>query len=347
MKIQQNLDVQINPFQNQNNESSVAGAAKAGQKSGNLSSISGANLKGESLIQQRQGLAKKQALKVVSDAFGGEKKLDAQMQSIKDEIKRLQDEINEKTANTIENDAKLKELQEEYGIDPDSKENQDLTRLAFKANYSKDGLSEEEMSSMSEYQQKALYYVSKYQQNSLDIDRAKSLLAANVQGYSDMKSERNKSQDMLNAQEAAEEIMEASNGETIALLTQEAVDHVDEEQKEREEEAKEAAEKKKEEKKEEAKKLEKEAMQQEMIENIKEHAAESQGTSADAKCAVARRERAEANHVDAEGVQKTIISDGASIEDTQNAVNTEITNILNKLSLLSSDVKGSAIDSQL
>ena len=347
MKIQQNLDVQINPFQNQNNESSVAGAAKAGQKSGNLSSISGANLKGESLIQQRQGLAKKQALKVVSDAFGGEKKLDAQMQSIKDEIKRLQDEINEKTANTIENDAKLKELQEEYGIDPDSKENQDLTRLAFKANYSKEGLSEEEMSTMSEYQQKALYYVSKNQQNSLDIDRAKSLQAANVQGYSDMKSERNKSQDMLNAQEAAEEIMEASNGETIALLTQEAVDHVDEEQKEREEEAKEAAEKKKEEKKEEAKKLEKEAMQQEMIENIKEHAAESQGTSADAKRAEARRERAEANHVDAEGVQKTIISDGASIEDTQNAVNSEIANILNRLSLLSNDVKGSAIDSQL
>ena len=345
MKIQQNLDVQLNPFQN--NESSVAGAVKAGQKTGNISSISGANLKGESLIQQRQGLAKKQALKVVSDAFGGEKKLDAQMQSIKDEIKRLQDEINEKTANTIENDAKLKELQEEYGIDPDSKENQDLTRLAFKANYSKEGLSEEEMSSMSEYQQKALYYVSKNQQNSLDIDRAKSLQAANVQGYSDMKSERNKSQDMLNAQEAEEEIMEASNGETIALLTQEAVDHVDEEQKEREKEAKEAEEKKKEEKKEEAKKLEKEAMQQEMIENIKEHAAESQGTSADAKRAVARRERAEANHVDAEGVQKTIISDGTSIEDTQNAVNTEITNILNKLSLLSSDVKGSTIDSQI
>ena len=347
MKIQQNLDVQINPFQNQNNESSVAGATKAGQKNGNISSISGANLKGESLIQQRQGLAKKQALKVVSDAFGGEKKLDAQMQSIKDEIKRLQDEINEKTANTIENDAKLKELQEEYGIDPDSKENQDLTRLAFKANYSKEGLSEEEMSTMSEYQQKALYYVSNNQQNSLDIDRAKSLQAANVQGYSDMKSERNKSQDMLKAQEAAEEIMEASNGETIALLTQEAVDHVDEEQKEREEEAKEAAEKKKEEKKEEAKKLEKEAMQQEMIENIKEHAAESQGTSADAKRAVARRERAEANRVDAEGVQNTIISDGTSIEDTQNAVNTEITNIINKLSLLSSDVKGSAIDSQI
>ena len=347
MKIQQNLDVQINPFQNQNNESSVAGAAKAGQKNGNLSSVSGANLKGESLVQQRQGLARKQALKVVSDAFGGEKKLDAQMQSIKDEIKRLQDEINEKTANTMENDAKLKELQEEYGIDPDSEESKELSKLAFKMNNSKDGLSDEEISKMSEYQQKALYYVAANQQNSLEIDRAKAQQMGNVQGYSDMKRERVKSQDMLNAQEAAEEIMEASNGETIALLTQEAVEHVDEEQKEREEEAKEAAEKKKEEKKEEAKKLEKEAMQQEMIENIKEHAAESQGTSADAKRAVARRERAEANHVDAEGVQKTIISDGTSIEDTQNAVNTEITNILNKLSLLSSDVKGSTIDSQI
>ena len=345
MKIQQNLDVQLNPFQN--NESSVAGAVKAGQKTGNISSISGANLKGESLIQQRQGLAKKQALKVVSDAFGGEKKLDAQMQSIKDEIKRLQDEINEKTANTIENDAKLKELQEEYGIDPDSKENQDLTRLAFKANYSKEGLSEEEMSSMSEYQQKALYYVSKNQQNSLDIDRAKSLQAANVQGYSDMKSERNKSQDMLNAQEAEEEIMEASNGETIALLTQEAVEHVDEEQEEREEAAKEASEKKKEEKKEEAKKLEKEAAQQEMIENIKEHAAESGRTSADIKKAVARREREDANRMDLDDVEKTIISDATSMEDTQNAVNTEITNILNKLSLLSNDVKGSTVDTQI
>ena len=51
--------------------------------------------------------------------------------------------------------------------------------------------------------------------------------------------------------------------------------------------------------------------------------------------------------MDAEGAQKTIISEGASMEDTQDAVNSEITNILNKLSLLSNDVKGSAIDNQI
>ena len=88
-------------------------------------------------------------------------------------------------------------------------------------------------------------------------------------------------------------------------------------------------------------------MQQEMIENIKEHAAESQRTSADAKRAIARRERAEADRMGTEDIQKTIISDGASMEDAQDAVNSEITNILNRLSLLSNDVKGSTIDNQI
>ena len=162
-----------------------------------------------------------------------------------------------------------------------------------------------------------------------------------------MKRECLKSQDMLEAQEAAEDIMEAANGETIALLTDEAVGHVDEEQEEREEKAKEAEEKKKEEKKEEAKKLEKEAMQQEMIENIKEHASIGQRTSADTKRAIARRERAEADSMESENIQKTIITEGASMEDTQDAVNSEITNILNRLSLLANDVKGSAIDDQI
>ena len=103
---------------------------------------------------------------------------------------------------------------------------------------------------------------------------------------------------------------------------------------------------KKEEKKEEAERLEKEAMQQEMIENIKERAADV-SSGADIKRAMARRERAEADSIGAENAQKTIISDAGSIEDTQNAVNTEITNILNKLSLLSNDVKGSTVDTQI
>ena len=99
MKIQQNMDVQNSFIQDQ---TGVNSASKSHTNNKNSTTISGANLTGDSLIAQRQGLAKKQALKVVSDAFGGEKKLDAQMQGIKDEIKRLQDEINEKSADTRE-----------------------------------------------------------------------------------------------------------------------------------------------------------------------------------------------------------------------------------------------------
>ena len=242
MRIQQNTDVQIGAQAGFENIPGVAGAGKAAHKNAGenfaLNSVSGASLTGESLIAQRQGLAKKQAMKVVSDAFGGEKKLDAQMQSIKDEIKRLQGEIDEKTADRIENNKVLKDLQEEYGIDPDSDENRKLTMLAAKMRTSNKGVSDEELKGLSEYQQKALYYVTKNQQNDIDIDRAKSAQAANVQGYSEMKSERAKSQDMLNAQNAADDILEASNDEAISLLTKEAVDHIDEEQKEREEEAK-------------------------------------------------------------------------------------------------------------
>ena len=90
MRIQQNSDAQYNPLQNQDNISKLSGAGKSGQKSGNAFSVPLAGQKGENLIQQRQDLARKQALKVVADAFDGEKKFDAQMQSIKDEINNLQ-----------------------------------------------------------------------------------------------------------------------------------------------------------------------------------------------------------------------------------------------------------------
>ena len=344
MKIQQNMDVQNIIIKDQ---ADVNSASKSTRKNKNSAVVSGAALKENSPLSQRQSLTKRKALKVVSDAFGGEKKLDAQVQGIKDEIKRLQDVINEKSADTRSNDAKIKELQEEYGIDPESLENKALDQLAFRMRSPDNQPTDEELSKLSEYQQKALYYVTANQQNSLDIDHAKAMQMGNVQGYADMKSERAKSQDMLKAQDAAEDIIEVSNADTIAQLTQDVVDHVDEKQKEREEEAKKAAEEKKEEKKEEAERLEKEAMQQEMIENIKEHAEETQRTSADTKRAVARRERAEAESMGAEDVQRTISSDGTSMEDMQNAVNSEITNILNKLSLLSSDVKGSTVDSQI
>ena len=60
-----------------------------------------------------------------------------------------------------------------------------------------------------------------------------------------------------------------------------------------------------------------------------------------------REQKEEEEMMDIIGSKKTIISDATSLEDTQEAVNTEIANILNKLGLLSNDVKGSTIDNQI
>ncbi|MCR5558101.1 MAG: hypothetical protein K6F75_11155 [Butyrivibrio sp.] len=294
MRIQHNSDAQINPLQNQNNVSKASDARKAEQKNGNVFTVPGAVSNGDDLIQQRQGLARKQALKVVADAFDGEKKLDAQMQSIKDEIMNLQDEINEKNTLIGENNAKIKQLQEQYGIDPSADKN----------------LSKEEMARYSEYQEQVSPLYSQNESMTYDVEKYKAMQKGYVQGYSDMKSERLKSQDMLKSQDAAEEIMDAVNMESISILTKEALEHVDEEQAEREQEAKEMAEKR---------------------------AAEKES----------KAQKEEDKMMDIIGAKKTIISDATSLEDTQEAVNTEIANILNRLGLISNDVKGSTIDNQI
>ena len=86
MKIQQNMDVQNNIIKDQ---ADVNSASKSTRKNKNSAVVSGAALKENSPLSQRQSLAKRKALKVVSDAFGGEKKLDALMQDLLKTLRTL------------------------------------------------------------------------------------------------------------------------------------------------------------------------------------------------------------------------------------------------------------------
>ena len=346
MRIQQNTDVQNNLYPTQ--EPIDPDKVKTSDKGKNVS-VSGANLKIQSLLEQRQDFAKKNALKIVADAFGGEKKLDAQMQSIKDQIKSLSEELNEMKEQHKADNAMLKELMSEYGVEPTSREYIELEGYAERARSTDPDtqLSLDEYNNLTEFQKKALYYVSSDQDKTKEMRDIENKMASLVCGYADIKRERLKSNDMLDAQKEADNIMDASTKEAIALLTSDAVENIDEEQKEREEEAKEAAEEKKEEKKKEAKKLEKEAQLQELIENIKDRTELGHATGADAKKAIARRERAEAEENNPDNYKKVVITEEKSLEDVQEDVNIEITNILNKLSLLSNDVKGTSIDNQV
>lgn len=346
MRIQQNTDVQNNLYSAQGTQETIDTDVVRSNDKGNNVSVSGAGLKIQSLLEQRQGFARKNAFKVVADAFDGEKKLDAQMQSIKDQIKSLAEELNElkeQRKSKIES-GELKDLMIEYGVEPYSREYKELEEYSGKVRDPQQDIPAEEYDKLTEFQKKALHFFTSDQEETMEMKAIENKMAALVSGYADIKRERLKSHAMIDAQKEAENIMDASNKETIALLTNDAVENIDEEQKEREEEAKEAAEEKKEEKKKEAAKLEKEAQWEELIDDIKDSAELSRAASAETKRAIARRERSEAEDSDPGNYQKVVITEEKSLEEMQEDVNAEITNILNKLRLLSDDVKGTSVD---
>ncbi|MBR4358791.1 MAG: hypothetical protein IKQ00_12805 [Butyrivibrio sp.] len=378
MKVQQNTDVQMSNVQNQdyfskNNAETPKGKRK---EKDNTQSISGADLTGESLVVQRRKIARKQALKVVADAFKGELGIDAQLKSIRDKIHSLKDELAEVKENARD---RIKFMMIGFGVDPESEEAKKAMDIADEVmahheEYMKykfpqvvvveEAEQEQEQEQEQSYDEIVINKVdaevisdlTEFQKAVVDslgtvVKAIKNLndeITQNVLTHKAIKIKRAESLNMLKAQKEAEKIMNTSTREVIEILANEAVNHLEEEEKEREEEAKKAAEEKKEEKKEEARKLEKEAMQQEMIANIREHAELSEKTSADVKKAIARRERTEALLLDPDNVsQKIVIPDATSLEDAQSAVNSAITNILNSNFLVTDDIKGSAVDNQV
>ena len=121
MKVQQNTDVQMSNVQNQdyfskNNAETPKGK---GKDKDNTQSISGADLTGESLVVQRRKIARKQALKVVADAFKVELGIDAQLKSIRDKIHSLNDELAEVKENARD---RIKSMMIGFGVDPESEE---------------------------------------------------------------------------------------------------------------------------------------------------------------------------------------------------------------------------------
>ena len=200
---------------------------KAGDAANGNVSASSLHL-GENSVESRKQLARKQAMKVVSDAFDGEKAMDRNLSDIKDSITRLNADMSSRKQEMKENEEVLADLRAQYGIEEGSEEEKGLKRAAMKANC-RDGMTSEEYSALSEYQQRALYYVSSNQVHEMEIERDKSLLAANVQSATDLELERLKNHDMIDAQKDADDIMAAAEKDAIAMLTQEAVDHIGEE----------------------------------------------------------------------------------------------------------------------
>lgn len=236
----------------------------------------------ESLMERKRSNARKQAMKLINDAWGRDNKSADAIKSMDDEKPAQTEKLNELNGMLKHINDNKKAIMEEYGINPDSDEQKDLELLEKYQNNKNgsafDSFSEEEINRLkelqnmprTEYQNKVLQQNSAAGAINIEVSRIKAQLVAVTEAVFDAKSEQLKSQDMLEADAAADEIIDAANKEIFGLLIKEGMEHIDETQEEQQEKAEEAAQKKEEEEKqlEEAKQNREE--QEAQIENIKE-----------------------------------------------------------------------------
>lgn len=213
----------------------------------------------EQVIARKRKLAQEKAARLISRAWEKDKKSTQ-------EIQNKQEQIAEKTERNAQRSSQLKDLeiqknalQEEYGIEPDSQEQKDLELLEKYQNYRQgsvaEAFSEDEIARLKELQNLPM---TDYQKEVLSLNNTANQLKSEMdsdttamQGLTDAIREeqmnRLGSQDMANAKEATEAVMEAATQEIMGLLIEEARNHIDETMEESKKQAEEAAEKKEEE----------------------------------------------------------------------------------------------------
>lgn len=238
-----------------------------------------------SVIDAKRGLAGKQAMKLVGDAWKRDQKASQSISDMINEKKGKVVELNELKRKMSEIDSLKSKYMEEYGIDPDSQEQKDLELLEKyqdnKYGAFSDKFSEEEIERLKELQNKPL---TEYQEKVLGANYAKDALSIEyermeneikglTQSIDNAKVEREKSQDMIKARDAAEQILDASGQEIMGMLFEEGKEHIDEEAEKEEEKAEKIADEK-EEKEERLEKQKEQRKEQEEILHAGEDAAE-------------------------------------------------------------------------
>ena len=268
--------------------------------------------------------AKKKAMKIVGDAFANECKIDNDLDGRRQRVRDMLAENGEAAKEIkVYEDMRI-DLRNQYGVDPDSQEEKDLRLLEKELDshrpdsqitLTKEDYEELERikkAGLSEYQQRSLE-IRGYEgpakdtiyNNSIEIKTENAIISST-------EIERLKSHTMIDAQDAAEDIMDAASKEIMGMLVDEAKDHIDDEAEKAKEEAKEKAKEKEEleekiEKNKEEKK-EKERLTEEILEGVSELAV---------------------NTTDMESAQQ------------------ELKDMMSKLSLIEDDIKGAAVDKTL
>lgn len=277
-------------------------------------------------IKKKREEACKKAMKIVGDAFASEQKIDDDLASRKSHIDELRDNMNQAQAAMNQIDQEKNQLRESKGIAVDSEEQKDLEllekRSASKRVGSEVSLTKEDQErlaqidakGMTEYQKQAMEmegYKAPYRENISDSKKQIVEENAIIRG---VMLERLKSNPMLDATQEADSIMEAADDEIMGMLIQEGRDFINEKHQEEEEAAKEKAAEEKE--------------KEEQIEAIREDTKE-------------QKERVEKNKI--ENLTEQVLD----LDKAQTDIKAEVSDIVDKMSLVIEDIKGSVVDQQV
>lgn len=280
-------------------------------------------------IAQRKAQAFEKARKIVSDAFAGEQKIDAELQELRDLSARLTKDNKEKIDQISQNKAEMTELKQMYGVAEDSQEQKDLEILMKKNDSYYDPsvrLSEEEQKryqeiiaeGQTEYQSRMM---ERHEENNrLQREMQDNLAAIHANGAAlrFVRGERLKTNPILDAEDAADKVLEAESEAITGELVGDAMQHMQEELEKKAEEAEKLAEQKAEREEQIEQVQEKVEEQKQQVEEIREETKDAQSTS------------------------ETITPE--DIVQIQEQIQAEIEKVLEELKLMAEDLKGNAID---
>lgn len=299
-------------------------------------------------IEQKREMARKRALKIVDDAFSGEKKIDDDIKARMELIKRYESMQGEANRSLSDIDERMEQLRQEYDVDPDSQEQKDLDILIEYRRLSKRHPDQLEFMAPQDLERSKQLYkqgqsegYTEYQARALDMDKGKEsyldqleeakkgLIEENA-AIRGIQKERLKYHPVLDAVQQSQQVMENASKEITGMLIDEAVDHIDE----KAEEEFEKAEEKKEEKKEE----------EERIEEIQERREEME--------ALADPEKAEREHKRAEDDTDPMYGDVLTeailkMDGIKNDVQQEVSDMVSKMKIAAEDLKGLKVDEMI
>jgi len=307
------------------------------KKNTNEKTVFAGNLKlQDDPITQKRNEARKQASKIVANAFDQEKKVDNDLLKRSENIKRLQKNIGNAQKKLTEIENEKTSLKESFAIDDDSIEEKDLKLLEKQGKSilpnSTTILTKEETDRLAIINAKGK---TEYQRRSLDLDAYGSVYREEIEDAKDtiveenaiirgVKLERLKTSPILEATQESDEILKAAGDEIFGMLVDESKEHIDSETEEQQTDAEE--------------KVDEEAKQEEILNQIKERKEQMENAAESNK-----EDSADKKTINIEISTENILK----LEESKKDIKADVEDIINKMKLVAEDIKGITVDSKL